>query len=44
MTLASKNMIGKSKDDRFGRKVQNNPGKWNKDMVANIMGPPADRK
>ncbi|ORY31294.1 hypothetical protein BCR39DRAFT_527314 [Naematelia encephala] len=25
-------------------KVQNNPGKWNRDMVANIMGPPADRR
>jgi len=27
-----------------GKKVMNNPGKWNRDMVANIMGPPAERK
>jgi hypothetical protein len=25
-------------------KVNNSPGRWNKDMVANIMGPPVDRK
>ncbi|KAK8850617.1 hypothetical protein IAR55_004536 [Kwoniella newhampshirensis] len=25
-------------------KVQNDPGRWNRDMVANIMGPPADRR
>jgi hypothetical protein len=23
---------------------ENDPGRWNKDMVANIMGPPADRR
>ena len=25
-------------------KVQNDPGKWNRDMVASIMGSPADRR
>lgn len=27
-----------------GKKVMNSPGKWNRDMVANIMGPPSERK
>lgn len=25
-------------------KVKNDPGRWNRDMVADIMGPPADRR
>jgi hypothetical protein len=24
--------------------AENDPGRWNKDMVANIMGKPADRR
>ena len=27
-----------------GKKVMNSPGRWNREMVANIMGPPADRR
>jgi hypothetical protein len=23
---------------------ENDPGRWNKNMVANIMGPPAERR
>jgi hypothetical protein len=36
----------KEKDREVGRKdgVTNNPGKWNRDMVAGIMGPPAERR
>ncbi|RXK41920.1 hypothetical protein M231_00641 [Tremella mesenterica] len=34
----------KDKEKEKEKGVQNNPGKWNKDMVANIMGPPVDRK
>ena len=29
---------------KSGKKVMNNPDKWNRDLVANIMGPPAERK
>ncbi|WVQ86161.1 hypothetical protein IAT38_008329 [Cryptococcus sp. DSM 104549] len=29
------------KDGKEGGKVQNDPGRWNKDMVASIMGPSA---
>lgn len=27
-----------------GKKASTSPGKWNRDMVADIMGPPAERK
>ena len=29
---------------KSGKKVMNNPEKWNRDFVANIMGPPAEKK
>ncbi|WWD20796.1 hypothetical protein CI109_105273 [Kwoniella shandongensis] len=32
------------KKEKEKGKVQNAPGKWNRDMVANIMGPPAERR
>lgn len=31
---------GKDKSNKK-EKVLNDPGKWNRDLVANIMGPPA---
>ncbi|WVF67778.1 hypothetical protein IAT40_002539 [Kwoniella sp. CBS 6097] len=34
----------KDKGKKSGKGVQNDPGRWNRDMVANIMGPPADRR
>ncbi|OCF36017.1 hypothetical protein I316_02512 [Kwoniella heveanensis BCC8398] len=34
----------KEKGKKSGKGVQNDPGRWNRDMVANIMGPPADRR
>ena len=39
--------VGKKDKDKakgYEDEVANNPGKWNKDMVANIMGPPVDRR
>ncbi|KAL7420865.1 hypothetical protein Q5752_004819 [Cryptotrichosporon argae] len=34
----------KEKDRDRDSKVANNPGRWNRDMVAGIMGPPAERR
>lgn len=43
LSIASKTMLARSKEKE--REKENNvPGKWNKDMVANIMGPPVERR
>jgi hypothetical protein len=56
VSLASRNMMGRGREkDKEGDRtssrkkeekdrVMNDPGKWNRDMVSNIMGPPADRR
>ena len=39
--------LSKPKEEKEGKarkSVTNEPGRWNRDMVANIMGPPADRR
>lgn len=34
----------KEKEGKARKSVTNEPGRWNRDMVANIMGPPAERR
>ena len=34
----------RSRDDKGKKSVTNEPGRWNRDMVANIMGSPVERR